>query len=158
MQLQDNNTIGGWAERLESNVIVDEDEDNVILKGIELITENVTRSSSRRNFHEIRDDIIKKAIDNLERRFLPDEQLIEIVRPFIEFEEDANIQQIHTIFGANLQLATLDLEFKELVHLKLCSGLNLTNQIKKLIEPFQNMTLCLLFFVASTPSRHSLQM
>lgn len=132
-QLEDNDTIGGWAERLREDTIYEEE--TVRLKSIELEVESATRSVGSRSFDEIRIDIINKAIEMIEHRFLPDEQLIEIVQPFIEFDKNADIRQIHAKFGADLQLASLNLEFNELVRLKLCSGLSLTNQIKKLIEP-----------------------
>lgn len=135
LQLENNDTIGGWAERLKSDTTFDEEEGKFFLKDIELISGSATRSVGRRNFGEIRSDVIKNLIEILEDRFLPDEQLIEIVQPFIAFDENADIRQIHAAFGTDLQLASLDLEFKEIVHLNLCSGLSLSNQMKKLIEP-----------------------
>lgn len=81
-QLEDHDTIGGWAERLREDTIYEEE--TVRLKSIELEVESATRSVGSRSFDEIRSDIINKAIEIIERRFLPDEQLIEIVQPFIK--------------------------------------------------------------------------
>lgn len=82
----------------------------------------------------IRTDIIEQAIICLEKRFKPDGELIEIVRPFLEFEPNAYIRKIRKIFATDLELATLSLEFDEMVQLQLCKGLGLTDQIKKLIQ------------------------
>lgn len=132
-ELQREELIGGWEYHLKKDMIVESDK--VVLDGIELVTANYTRSAGSRNFQEIRSEIIKTAIDMIENRFMPDEQLMQIIQPFIEFNENCNIEQIHATFGTDLQLSTLNLEFKELTHLKLCNELTLKNQIKKLILP-----------------------
>lgn len=102
------------------------------MNGIELAIACRSRS---RYFPEIRSDILKTLIEILDDRFLPDRKMFEIVDPFIQYKETVSIQQIQTIFGADLPLATLSLQFTDLVQLKLCKGLSLTDQIKKLIEP-----------------------
>lgn len=40
--------------------------------------------------------------------------------PSIEFKENAEIRQIHGIFGTDSQFPTMSFKFKTLVHLKLC--------------------------------------
>lgn len=92
----------------------------------------------------------------LESRFSSDIDIFEIIQPFIQLKENANIRQIHTIFGADLQLATLHLEFQELVQLKLWNELSLTDLIKKLIEPnnlskYENVATILCRINACTP-------
>lgn len=100
-----------------------------------MVTAGVTRSFGRRDFIDIRRDTLKKAVDILEHRFSPDQDMIEIIQPFILYDSNANIRQIHKMFGADLQLSNLNLEFNEIMNLKLCNGLSITEQMKKLIEP-----------------------
>lgn len=78
------------------------------------------------------------------------------IQPFIQFEENANIRQIHAIFGTNLPLATLNLEYQELVQSKICYDLSLSEQIKKLIQPnhltkYENVLEILCRINACTP-------
>ena len=75
--------------------------DKVIFEGIKLVTTNFTRSVGSRDSEEIRSEIIQTAIELIENRFLTDEQLMQIVQPFIEFKENANIQQIHATFSTD---------------------------------------------------------
>lgn len=60
-QLQNNDTIGGWADRLKTDIILDEE--NVFLKDIELISNNVTRSVGKRNLGEIRSGMINQTMN-----------------------------------------------------------------------------------------------
>lgn len=91
------------------------------------------RTVGKRFFVDIRADILKTLIDCLQNRFSVDQELIAIVQSFIQFSKEFDIRQIHNIFGADLPFVTQNLEFMELVHLKLCNGLNSTDEIKQLI-------------------------
>lgn len=133
LKLQNNKTIGGWEERLRDGIVIEGE--TVLWQDIELVTASSTRSVSRRKFHEIRSDILKTLMDIVDSRFLPDKEMFDIIEPFIQFKEDADIRKIHSLFGADLNLSELHLEFNDLIELKLCNDLSLTNQIKKLCEP-----------------------
>lgn len=60
--LRDNNLVGGWAEQLKQNIINDENDGGTFLKGIEIVTENSTRSHHKRDFSEIRCAILNTLI------------------------------------------------------------------------------------------------
>ena len=67
-----------------------------------------------------------------QNRFQLNKNLIDIVKPFIEFQEDANIREIHIIFGADLPLSSLSLEYTKLLQSKVQSSPNLSKQMKTL--------------------------
>lgn len=46
--LRGNNLVGGWAEQLDNTCVFERDK--TLVKGIEMITQNYTRSSGKRNF------------------------------------------------------------------------------------------------------------
>lgn len=63
---------------------------------------------------------------------------------------------MHAIFGTDLSLASLNLEFQEIVQLNLYNELNLTDQIKKFTEPensskYENVRAVLCRINACTP-------
>lgn len=94
--------------------------------------------------------------DCIQKRFQPDKDLIKTVEPFIQFKEITDAREIHSMFGPDLPLQTLDLEYKELADLKLCANLSLSNQIKKLLEPensssYKCVTIILSRIYACTP-------
>lgn len=130
-QLQSGNAVGGWAEYLKNNINVENEK--VILNAIEIVTADHTRSIGKRRFIDVRADILKTLIDCRQNRFPLDKDLIDIVQPFIKFAKEADIRQIHKIFGADLSLANLNFEYMELVQLKICNELSLIDEIKQLI-------------------------
>lgn len=60
--------------------------------------------------------------------------MIDIVKPFIELQEEANIREIHKTFGADLPLSSLSLEYAEICQLKIERSTNLSKQIKTLLN------------------------
>lgn len=154
-QLQTSDTIGGWAEQLKNAINIENE--NVTLKGIPMVTAALTRSVGRRDFADIRADVLKTLIDRIETRFSIDMDLIAVVEPFIRFEENADIRQIHNMFATDLSLADLSLEFAELVQLKLLdSESNLTDKIRQLTSPnneskYDNVLTILCRIQACTP-------
>lgn len=82
--------------------------------------------------------------------------LLVFVAEMINYEIFNSNRKIHSIFGADLSFANLDLEFNELVELKLCVGMDLSAQIKKLIllnekSKYDNVIIILCRIQASTP-------
>lgn len=130
--LQINNLPGGWAETLKNALT--EENDNILLKGFEMKTTTSTRSSDKRNFDEIRFDIFNTIHDCLQDRFQIDEDLIKIVKPFVDFQEDANVKQIHEMFATDLPLSTLSLEYAQLVRSKDHEKSTLSKQIKDMLN------------------------
>ena len=127
---------------------------SISLEGIELVTGNVTRLH-RRSLVHVRADILKTLIDTLNDRFSSDEEMLDIIQPFIQHREDTNIRQVHAMLDTDLPFASLNLEFQEIVHQKLYNELSLTDQIKKFVEPknskYENVRTILCRINALTP-------
>lgn len=126
---------GGWAEEFK-NTIVQKDE-KYFLKDFELLPSTGARSARKKDFDQIRRDVLKTVNDCLLNRFQLDENLISIVKPFVEFKEEANIREIHKRFGADLALSSFSLEYTDLLQLKVQRSANLSTQIKTIL----NLTL-----------------
>lgn len=115
-ELKKSVAIGGSEEDLNINTKVEND--RVLFNAIEMVTARATRSIGKRCFVDIRADILKTIIDGLESRFSIDHDFIDIVQPFLQFEEQTDIRKIHSMFGADKPLADLSEEFTEIVQLK----------------------------------------
>lgn len=129
--IQNSDLPGGWVETLNNSVT--EENEKIWLKGFEMSTRTRSRSLEKWNFNEIRNEIFNTLHDCLQNRFQVDDDLIKIVKPFIDFQEDANIKQIHEIFGADLPLSTLSLEYSQLVPSKDHEKSTLSKQIKDIL-------------------------
>lgn len=95
-----------------------------------------TRSNELFNMKQMRETIIASIIQNVSNRFATDKSRIDIINPFIAFESDANLKQVHEMFGLDLALSSLSLQYNELVELKseLRLGGNLLGTISSLIQ------------------------
>lgn len=131
-KLQNDDLPGGWVEQFKKSVV--ERECRTFLKGFELLTTSDTRSTGTKYFYEIRDDVLKLLNDCIQNRFQLDQEIIKTVKPFIELKENADIRQIHEIFGADLPLLSLSLEYTELLQLKHDENSNLSKRIKTLLR------------------------
>lgn len=124
--------MGGWTEAFRNNVTTDGNK--TILKGFELVTANRTRENGKRSFSEIRQDIFKTLYDCLQKRFEIDDNLIKIIKPFLQLNADADIRSIHTMFAADLPLSSFNLEYTQLVQSKDYEGSDLSTQIKIMLS------------------------
>lgn len=129
--LQQKDLTGGWAERFKESLV--EEGDKIFLKGFEMLTPFGTRLTGQKDFNQIRRDVLRILLDCLQNRFEHDENLMKIIKPFIEFQAEANIRQIHEIFGADLALSSLSLEYTELLESKVNDS-NLSKQLKTLLK------------------------
>lgn len=130
--LEDNVLPGGWEEEFKKSIV--EEDEKTFLKGFEMLQSTDTRSAKKRDFDQIRRDVLKTLNNCLLNRFQLDENLINITKPFVEFKEEANIREIHKIIGADLALSSLSLEYTELLQLKVPRSANLSTQIKSLLN------------------------
>lgn len=113
--------IGGKEEKLEKDLvyIVNEDSndpDKITLYDIELETvEHIRRGhTNRRPLDTIRNDVIDKIISSMKKRFSPENNIKDVLQPFVTFERDADINQIHNCLASDLNLALLNMQFKDL--------------------------------------------
>lgn len=120
--LQTNRLIGGWEETLHNDI---DDSDGILfLKGFEL-QDGENRRIKRVEFsEEVRSSIIDSILVRLSERFDTDELLMDIINPFVTFCKDADLRKIHELFGNDLDSASLQLQYNELVEQKIAWKLN----------------------------------
>lgn len=131
-QLQNYDLPGGWEEKFKESVL--EEDGKMFLKGFEMVTTTGKHPRRKKIFNEIRCDVIKILEECLQNRFQCDFQMIDIIKPFVEFKNEANIKRIHEMFGADLSLSSLSLEYTDLVESRFNDGSSLSKLIKKLVS------------------------
>lgn len=107
--------IGGFEKNLESKLIVDENDDKVYFKTIEMKTGNIPRNRREpKSFSEVRKNILECLQIFLTDRFKIDDELFEIIDPFVKFESSTDIEAIHSRLAPDLELASLSLQFQDI--------------------------------------------
>ena len=66
----------------------------------------------------LRESIIESIIEIIKNRFASDDELVRIIEPSNNFRGDANLKEVHELFGKGLDLSSLHLQYKELVEMK----------------------------------------
>lgn len=107
------NLIGGWEEMFQKSVAIDNEK--VYLRNIELVSAQRTRKTNLKSIEEKRREIIDFLVKCLEKRFERDNEMMLTVSPFLHFDTNVDIRKIHEIFATDLDLATLALEYNELI-------------------------------------------
>lgn len=151
--IKEKNSIGGWEEILRESVI---DEDGELsLKGIQLQQASINRSKNKTDFETVRACIIQSTIDNVSKRFDTDFALHEVIDPFISFKKDVNIRKIHSQFGPDLNLMSLNMQYEEITNLtdKLNFNDDLIQTIKTLkqAENYEDVVTVISRIAACTP-------
>lgn len=155
INLRESNLIGGWEEALNNQLINQDGE--LFLHGIQLSQMNNSRTQRTIDFDNFRETVISSLIMNMEKRFHVEEDMVNVIEPFINFRENANLRKIHEIFGGDLDLSSLVLEFYEIIELKDELGLETTlsqtigtllrnehlrSQFKNIIIVLSRMEIC----------------
>lgn len=127
---------GDWEDAVEDGIKIREEDGKSILNEVELTQKRTTRSNQNFDMKQMRDSIIDSILQNISKRFASDKDLTDIIRPFVGFQTDTNLKRVHEMFGRDLDLSSLSLQFNELVKLKseLEIGVSLLTNIKKLID------------------------
>lgn len=112
-KLADEKLPGGWEEEFAKSI--ERNDEKILLMNIELASENSSRNRSNNNLIEQRKRILASAIELLDQRFKVEYDLTTTLEPFLKFKADANVREIHKIFGSDLSLPSLMLQFNELV-------------------------------------------
>lgn len=64
-----------------------------------------TRSQARENDNDNennkREIIIDSKIENIAERFAVDDEIAGVINPFIAFKADANLKEVHKVFGSD---------------------------------------------------------
>lgn len=114
---------------------VRESDDKFFLHEIELTNTNQTRGGQKRQFPEIRNDIIETLMKFVNDRFEMDEELISCADPFVKICANMNdLRNVHKICVSDLSLATLNLQYNDLVQMKLWENELLSTKIRNLTE------------------------
>lgn len=103
---------GGWEEMFSTSI--EARDEQIYLKNIELTRASTNRLSRNSDPNELRKSILETAIDLLDQRFKVEFDLVSIMEPFLSFNQNADIRKIHNIFGSELSLSSLTLQFNEI--------------------------------------------
>lgn len=109
--------IGGREETLKNEIQEEEEEgeDKLKLKGFELLNISERRKGNKTDFKNIRDGIIDTIVKGLSERFSTDHDLMKTIEPFLNFNKDADLRKVHELFGSDLPLPSIQLQFIELI-------------------------------------------
>lgn len=155
--LKEHKLIGGWEEHLDNEII--EDDGEFSLKGIQLSQRTARRIKEKNDFGSNRKSIIQSTIDNLLDRFDTDFALNELIEPFINFQKDADIREIHNRFASDLSLFDLSAQYKDLTvlrdELKFNDNLLHTIQLLKQTGDFEDVVTVFARIAACTYSTFS---
>ena len=103
------------------------------MKNIELRTNGRTRDSTKRQFVDIRNDIIANLLEFVPERFEIDKDLADFADPFIKFCASAEeVRDVHKTFAPDLSLATLSIEYTSLLSMNLWKNDSLSKKIQNM--------------------------
>lgn len=110
--LKEAGLFGGWEETLNSQ-IEESIDGQPTLKGFVLVEDS--RQADTIDFNSFRCSIIDSVVKRLDDRFEADGILVEIIEPFQNFEKNANLREVHRLFGPDLDLSLLQLQYNEVI-------------------------------------------
>lgn len=96
--------IGGFESKLATKLTIEPD-GKIFFKSIEMQPEGVSRTRQvQKNFADVRKSVLMALQTFLTERFQIDEELFQKIEPFIRFEKDVNIEEIHLLLAPDLEL------------------------------------------------------
>lgn len=114
-EMENTPLIGGFERNLTSQLTIDEEDDKVHFKSIELKTEDIGRTRrEQKDFTEVRKSVLLSLQTFLTDRFKIDDELFEKIDPFVKFEKSADIEEIHSKLAPDLEVASLSLQFQDI--------------------------------------------
>lgn len=130
--------------------------DGKFLKGIKLEEEIDSRRPTQ-NFSEFRVEVCDSLIHCLKNRMEIDDELIEIMVPFVALEKKADLKRIHETIGKDLSLAEIYLQYSDLAAHDDIKKLSLHDKVAFLaaadkIDHFREMVILFARILACTPS------
>lgn len=117
---------GGWVSAFNEQIEI-LSEERFRLNGIEL------RIPRRRDPAAVKNEITLSLCNFLEARFQDDREIVDIFDKFMSFDRSVNLRNIHECIASDLDLASLDLEYSEVIDL----GFSETLKKLSLIEMIQ---------------------
>lgn len=128
---------GGFEQNLNKQMFWCSPNGKTILKDVELL-EVETRWDTT-SIPELRIKILRSLREFLENRFEADEEFVKMIEPFIRFDANANIEEIHAKIAPDLNLVNLTLQFQDIASdRKIHDGLSLLQIIAKLCQTVES--------------------
>lgn len=132
--------VGGWEATLRDSVVIEhvDGEQKIKLKNIELSSEELERRGAHlknRDCKTFRLDIIQKLLYFLEKRFEIDDEFVQLITPFVNFDkENVNLIELHKFICPDLDISSLALQFNELCKLTNLHTLSMAQLVSHLDE------------------------
>lgn len=113
--------VGGFesvlAAQLTTNMNESNDEYKTFWKTEELQPEQTSRTRRGvRLFSLVRNNLLESLERFLTERFQIDDELFEKIEPFLNFDKNANVEEIHSLLAPDLSLLDLSLQFQDVVN------------------------------------------
>lgn len=106
--------MGGFESKLATKITI-EPNGKIYFKSTEMQPEGSSRTRQRgKSFTDVRTSVLEALQTFLIERFQIDDKLFEKIEPFVKFEKNANIEEIHSLLAPDLQLASLFLQFQDI--------------------------------------------
>jgi hypothetical protein len=117
--------LGGWVQTLNELIVKTDDSGIVrlLLYDVELHTETRRRKqhhtlvTDRRDSTAIMNEVSDSLIEFLAQRFASDQNLLDILVPFVKLQNDANLSAVHSLVCCDLNLQNFALEYGDLMDL-----------------------------------------
>lgn len=157
---------GGWEHTLMRSVDVTEcwDENDspyeiYTLKGEELTSDREKRAASNRtkDFSYLRRSIINSLRTFLRERFVVEEEIMTVLSPFISFDRtNTDIEEIHRFIAPDVDLVSLNLQFREICAKPLVKKMPLRSLVSHLAQNdesscYEEILIVLARLIAATP-------
>lgn len=156
--------VGGWEERLGNEVISDTQTsvggdvtENKTWHGIDLdVSETETRRVARRGreFDTIKQNILNETTRLTAERFTTDEELVDVLGPFVRLDPSTDIRRVHALIASDLELVLLNMQFKDVCQSSNLKQLNIYQLISHLAKNGGTYGIVLIAFArvaAATP-------
>lgn len=147
---------GAFERNLEKQMLSEEGEDAVFFKSIELHTKRQSRRPTEK-FADLRVRILTELCEFLYRRFETDEVFLQKIEPFINFDSDADIEEIHSLIAPDISLPKLYMQYSDFSTGNAFKDMSLNEIILKLSknensqEAYKELITVLARIVACTP-------
>lgn len=103
---------GGFENNLSKQLVHEEENGKISLKSIELQPACASRRSAI-SFKDVRVKILEALENFLTERFVKDDKLLDAITPFVSFNKDANIEEIHSLLAPDISLPNLYVQFND---------------------------------------------
>lgn len=115
-KLQNEPLLGGWLCALNEGIETTSNGEQK-LKNITLSSTDKRVKVCNRDINAIVAEIVLSLVHFVEHRFEQNQNAVDTLKKFIEFDESADLKKVHDFIAKDLSLVDLDLEFSEMIGL-----------------------------------------